>query len=91
MGRWSFGHQLWTEYQEIGKDLRHRTRQIQFKRGLGKDPDEEDLDGFKFNFAVEDDVGGDEEDTLDLNYIGRRAGVNVRKRYFCLTQLLDLN
>jgi len=43
-GRWSYGHELWEKYPQIGIKLERRTREIQFKRGLGPDPDKEDED-----------------------------------------------
>lgn len=39
-GRWSYGHKIWSQYKEIAFDLRHRTREIQYKRGLGANPND---------------------------------------------------
>lgn len=50
-GRWTFGHPLWVEYPTIGFALRHQTRLIQFRRGIGKKQPE--LDSSDDDFPYE--------------------------------------
>jgi len=38
VGRWSYGHPLWIEYPVIGEVIRHKTREIMFRRDLGVYP-----------------------------------------------------
>ena len=38
IGRWSYGSRLWADYSDIALELYQRTREIQYKRGLGPDP-----------------------------------------------------
>lgn len=44
IGRWSYGHPLWIEYPAIGEVIRHKTREIMFRRGLGVYPGEDTTD-----------------------------------------------
>mmetsp|Transcript_32355 Transcript_32355/g.54541 ORF Transcript_32355/g.54541 Transcript_32355/m.54541 type:complete len:832 (+) Transcript_32355:47-2542(+) len=92
-GRWSYGHKLWSSYKEIALDLRHRTREIQYKRGLGKNPNDgseanfDDRVGLKNSSA---DTGGeedlvddadfnpdDENDELDIDQAEKRQAVKL--------------
>ena len=85
IGRWSYGHATWQQYKDIGMKLRHRTRELMFKRGLGLDPNLRDQEtGDLVNF-VEDDHKThklfkeeekivklvSERDGLEIDYIGR--------------------
>lgn len=82
-GRWSFGDQLWVDYKEIAFDLRHRTREIQYKRGLGPNPnegDEYDAHGMKINKHFPEDADEDDEDepdTLDVRYMDKQRTIKV--------------
>lgn len=85
IGRWSYGHLLWQQYKDIGIKLRHRTRELQFKRGLGLDPNATDPEtGALINFVTNDvkslKIFKEEEkvvkmiserDGLNTDYIGR--------------------
>jgi hypothetical protein len=85
VGRWSFGHLLWQQYKDIGIILRHRERELQFRRGLGLDPNARDEetnelinfvkdDNKKFKLFREDEANIkaiSERDGLGLDYIGR--------------------
>jgi hypothetical protein len=79
-GRWSYGHKIWGQYKEIAFDLRHRTREIQYKRGLGNNPN----DGSDANF--DDKVGAkrfpddmEESDVDDDNDDGDPALLEKRQ------------
>lgn len=86
-GRWSFGHKLWLDYKEIALDLRHRTREIQHKRGIGEHPDEMPtearLDSRYLTASQPLEMGGDEidnedeADTIDGGYQERRLPFKV--------------
>ncbi|RYH23189.1 hypothetical protein EON65_18140 [archaeon] len=69
-GRWSYGHHLWLNYKEIALDLRQRTREIQFKRGLGPNPASEDFDAQQDAMTKTTDLDNvdNEYDDLDLTY-----------------------
>ncbi len=76
------------DYKEIAFDLRHRTREIQFKRGLGPNPNESDdfaFDGKKGgggggtskHFPEEAEQDDDEPDTLDVRYVDKQRAAKV--------------
>lgn len=75
------------DYKEIAMDLRHRTREIQHKRGVGAHPDElaveARLDVRYLSQAQELEAGGeeidddDEPDTIDAGYQERRMPFKV--------------
>ncbi len=64
-GAWSIGHQNWVMYKEIGLNLRRRTREIMFHRGLGLDPNEKNEDDELINFK--DDEFFDNEDRTGID------------------------
>eukprot|EP01038_Epipyxis_sp_PR26KG_P013241 gene13241-17747_t len=87
IGRWSYGNKLWNDYKEIAFDVRHRTRELQFKRGLGPDPNKTDevsknskgLDSQGNVMAINDDDfdADDEPDNLDTTYIDKFQAIKM--------------
>jgi hypothetical protein len=60
IGRWSYGHHLWTEYPAIGEELNNRTINIQQKLGLLK-PNAADGDSSTKTGKTADSGGSDKK------------------------------
>ena len=87
-GRWCYGDKLWQDYQEIGNDLSQRTSDIQFKRGLGINPDllhvgDSDLEAMlisqdgKTKLLDNEVFEDDEPDINNFHYIDSQNTQNV--------------
>lgn len=74
---------MWFNYKEIALDLRQRTREIQYKRGIGPSPTADDYDAqletrpVPKAFNVDENDKDDEADDLDLTYNEQIAASKV--------------
>jgi hypothetical protein len=98
-GRWSYGHHLWIDYKQIAQELSDRTKVIQKNRGLTVEGTTtkavtRESTNFKNQFTRinfdDDQLNGDEPDTLDVRYIEKNMGGKVRKHLGQFASPLDL-
>jgi len=89
-GRWSYGDSLWSDYNDIGIELYQKTREIQFKRGLGPDPSLDtlgDIMRLRANREKKQTMLGnevyenDEPDDDDFDYVDKQAEQRMVQPY----------